>query len=262
MTPARIRKHLAAAMERIAGWATPSCRGGWWVATAVAIGTLPLGVSWYSGVPGHQAASAVLLALVCLGCARHDTGLKGLGVIGTTFASHSAAAIWLSMLDAARAAVLLPGAAAYWDKQLAWITTGIDPEYQLAAWVPAHIQLLAAMVLFCVVSLGALTFYQGFIEVDLMNYYNAQLLRESATLESLFLGWHPWSVLRGVGYAFLSFELISLAMGTVGGRSLSSPARRRLRWSLGLAFLVGDGIVKYALMESVRAELYRLLAGA
>ena len=134
-----IRNHLATATDRIAGWTAPFCAGPWWLPTAVGIGTLPLVASWYSGMPGHQVASAVLLALVCLGCAREDASLRGLAVIGAAFVSHSVAAIEMVTINAPRAALLLPGADAYWQKQLAWIATGLDSEYQLAAWIPAHV---------------------------------------------------------------------------------------------------------------------------
>ena len=206
-------------------------------------------------------ASALLLALFCLSCARVNADTKGCAAIAAAFVSHSMLAIALGVRDPQSIAPLLPGSEDYWQKQLTWIRSGIDPEYQLAAWVPAHLQLLAGMLLFCSTSLGTLTFYRGFIEVDLMNYYNSQVLLQCGDLRALLFGWHPWSILRGAGYVLLSFELISLTLQWITGRATSSPERRIRRWVAALSFLLADGIVKYTLMEPVRAELHRFIGG-
>ena len=154
-------------------------------------------------------------------------------------------------------APLLPGAEDYWQKQRAWIESGEDPEYEVSAWVPAHLQLLGGSMLYSFTSFGVLTFHEGFFEVDLMNYYNAQLLMRSQSGPlALALGWHIWSVLRGIGYLFLTFEAVSLALAWVSGVAVASAAARRWRWGVGLSFILADGVAKYVALESVREGLF------
>lgn len=147
-------------------------------------------------------------------------------------------------------------AVAYWQKQITWIRTGRDPEYALSAWVPAHVQLLAGVVIFSFTSWGVIPFAQGFYEVDLMNYYNAKLAATSLNEPlAIATGWHIWSALRGVGYLFITFEVISLSLELVSGRKISTTGRRRMRWALGLGFLLADGLIKANILEATRLQL-------
>jgi len=241
---------------RLGGITAPLCRGGWWIAWAIAIGILPVMISFAFGIPGHQWFSALLLAALCLGLVREDAWFRGMGLIGLTFAAHSVVVIALSTAAPQRTSAILPHANAYWQKQQTWIKTGEDPEYRLEAWVPAHLQLLAASSLFTFTSLGTVTFGQGFYEVDLMNFYNAQLLARSQSLPlALLLGWHVWSVLRGLGYLVLTFEIISLSLAVWSGKRLSSWRTRAGRWGAGLGLLAADGVAKFLLLDVVRQQL-------
>ncbi len=214
-------------------------------------------MSFAFGVAGHQFVSAALLTLVCLALARRDSALKAVAAISTVFLCHSVLVIGLVRYDHETAQALLPGGAAYWEKQIRWIETGRDPEYELSAWVPAHCTLLAGTTLFSCTSLGLITFLEGLHQVDLMNYYNGRLLAASSSPSiSLALGWHIWSLLRGVGYVVLTFELVSVSLQWLSGVRLSTTRKRVLRWGVGLAFLMLDGIVKYVMLETVRSGLF------
>ncbi|MCR4414613.1 MAG: hypothetical protein NUV77_19525 [Thermoguttaceae bacterium] len=248
---------VRAATFQVAGLADPFCRGRRWLPTAVAIGTVPFCVSYALGLDGHQLVSAIGLTLVAMSLARQGAGVLGPAAIATAFVAHSVLVIAVAWVDPARAGAVLPMSDWYWDKQYTWITTGQDPEYALSAWVPAHFQLLAAAFVLGVASFGAIAFYQGFFEVDLMNFYNAQLLSASASRPlALVLGWHPWSLLRGAGYVLVSFEIVSLALAWISGVPVATRRARLWRWTLGLAFLAADGLVKLVLLEPVRRSLY------
>jgi len=223
---------------------------------ALAIGTLPFLVSYTLDVPGHQAASAILLILLCLPYAREDAWVRGIGAIALAYMAHCGVVIALAHADLQHVIPLLPDADAYWQKQILWITTGYDPEYQWSAWVPAHLQLLGGTVLYTYTSLGAITFYEGFYEVDLMNFYIAQLLHHSQSqMLALTAGWHAWSLLRGVGYLFITFEVLSLSLQRLIGTPLSERHRRR-RWVIGMSLVLADGLVKVMLLEPVREHLF------
>lgn len=253
--PLRLPRSARRATHDFAGLAESFCAGWRWVPSSIAAGTIPFLVSYATGAPGHQLASALLLMMLCLACARRDDWRKGLGVMALAYVAHCAVVIALSYADPARVAPLLPGAADYWHKQLGWIQTGTDPEYQLSAWVPAHLKLLGGALLFSYTSLGAVIFYQGFYEVDLMNFYNAQLMAQSSNQAlSLALGWHVWSWLRGLGYLFIAFEVISFSLRRMTGMSGDVRLRWR-RFGVGLAFLLADGLVKVIMLEPVREQM-------
>jgi hypothetical protein len=253
--PLRLPQSARRATDSFAGLAQPFCQGWRWIPASIAAGTLPFLVSYATGAPGHQMVSALLLMMLCLACAREDDWVKGICVMALVYAAHCAVVIALAYADPSRVALILPGAESYWQKQIQWIQTGSDPEYKLSAWVPAHLMLLASAFLFGYTSLGGILFYEGFFEVDLMNFYNAQLMAQSSNhVLSLALGWHVWSWLRGLGYLFIAFEIISFSLGRMTGRGQAS----RLRWQrlgIGLAFLISDGLVKVILLEPVREQM-------
>jgi hypothetical protein len=253
--PLRLPVSARRATYNFAGLAQPFCEGWRWMPASIAVGTLPFLISYATGAPGHQIVSALLLMMLCLPCAREDRWIKGIGVLALSYTAHCTLVIALAYADPQTVAPLLPGAESYWQKQLHWIQTGADPEYKLSAWVPAHLMLLGAAFLFSYTSLGCILFYEGFFEVDLMNFYNAQLMSQSSNHAlSLALGWHVWSWLRGLGYLFITFEIISISLRRMSGMSLAG----RFRWQrlgVGLAFLIADGLVKVILLEPVREQM-------
>jgi hypothetical protein len=118
-----------------------------------------------------------------------------------------------------------------------------------------------AMALFTYTSLGFIPLWQGFYEVDLMNFYVGQLLAHSSSpWSALILGWHPWSLCRAAGYFFLTFEVTSVSFERLTGRQMSTPGSRRLRWAAGISFLLLDGATKYLLLDAVRKSLAENLA--
>lgn len=261
--PLRLPPSARLATYNFAGLARPFCEGWRWLPSSLAVGSLPFLISYLTGAPGHQVVSALLLMMLCLPSAREGNWLKGISVMAAAYVAHCVVVIALSYADPQHVAPLLPGAESYWQKQLQWIQTGQDPEYKLSAWVPAHLMLMGAAFLFSYTSLGSILFYEGFFEVDLMNFYNAQLMAQSNNHAlSLALGWHVWSWLRGLGYLFIAFEIISLSLRRmtgvpVGVRTKGATARRlRLtRLGVGLCFLLADGLVKVLLLEPVREQM-------
>lgn len=258
--PARWVRSVRGTAYRLASLAAPLCRGARWPLAAVAIGVIPLLASYALAMGGHQVVSACALTFLVLGFAREDAWIRGAAAITLAFLAHSVLAIALTHADPAGAAGVVPGADWYWNKQITWIETGQDPEYALSAWLPAHLQLLGAMGALGVTSFGGAAYYEGFFEVDLMNFYNGRLLDRSASLPlALLLGWHVWSLLRGAGYVFLSFELTSLSLQWISGTRVSNLANRSWRWALGVSFLAADAVTKILLLEPVRQALFNNL---
>lgn len=236
------------------------CRGYRWLLAAIGVGALPLLVCAAIGTRAHQFACALLLFPLLVVFLKADRFAHGVALIATAFAAHSVVAILLSRIAPETAAACLPGGSEYWAKNLHWIRTGEDPEYVLANWLPAHAQLTVAMLLFGYVSLGLIPFMQGFYEVDLMNFYVGRLMETSGDAPlSLLLGWHPWSVARGLGYVALIFEVAALSYARLTGTTRRGLRAGRL--GLALLFLVADGVIKYGLMEGVRGQLAHAIGG-
>ena len=204
----------------------------------------------------HQILGALLLAPAVLGVARSDRTAAGVAMVLVAYVAHCATAISLAYNLPEVAAGLLPDGPEYWAKQEVWIRTGMDPEYVLANWLPAHGQLFVVVVALSYLSLGLLPLVRGFYEVDLMNFYVGRMLAEGdGSVMSLLVGWHPWSVMRGICYAFVIFELTSFSLERMTGRSLSTRARRRQRWALGVFFFGADCLVKIVTLDAVRNTL-------
>ena len=252
-----VRRRFARATDRVARMADPLCRSWWAIATvSFVIATVPALAAISAPSSLHQVLSAVGLAPFVWSCARRDDWARGMTLLSATFVIHSLTLIAITVYAPETGSSLVPGGDEYWLKQLDWITTGRDPEYELRAWGPAHVQLLCGTTLFSMTSLGAITLHQGFHEVDLMNFYNGQLIRISRhPLVALTFGWHLWSMLRGCGYVVLTFEIVSLSLQMAIGRRLATKRVRCVRWLVGVGFLILDGLAKWFLLELVRQQL-------
>ena len=258
---ARGRRRVARVVTQLATTAKPYASSNAWPVWAMLIGTVPFLVSYAGGVSGHQLASAVLLSLLCLGFVAEDHWMQCITAIALAFIAHSLLVVAMSRYDSERCAAILPKAADYWEQQRTWITTGVNQEYELETWLPAHGQMFVGISLFSFTSFGALVFHDGFVQVDMMNYYNAQLTEISQNqVVAVGLGWHLWSMMRGLGYLFVTYEMISLAYRVFANQINSTRFRRRLRWGLGVGFLMADCIIKFFAVDAVRVHLFENLS--
>ncbi|MGC4121224.1 MAG: hypothetical protein QM765_42935 [Myxococcales bacterium] len=227
-----------------------------WSVAAVAAGVLPLLAAVPFHTCAHQHVSSLLLFMLMIGAIHAGKFARGVAAIGVAFLAHSLVAIALARLSPASVCTLFPGGPEYWTETHTWLVTGKDPEYELAAWLPAHLQLTGAVVLLGYVSMGLIPLMQGFHEVDLMNFYVGRLLSVSADAPtSLALGWHPWSVARGLGFCLLVFCVAWVSHRRFTGRDVGSWRFLALRGGLGLGLLVADALMKYGLLEVVRVAL-------
>jgi hypothetical protein len=254
--PWRPGNRVGRAVLRWAGAADPVVSARWWPAVAAAVGAVPLLAGYAAGSSLHQLLTAILLAPLFLACLTRDRLGRAVGVVAVAFGAHSALAIVLSARDPVGAAAILPGAAAYWERTWLWVSTGEDAEYRWATWGPAHALLLVGVPVSAYTSFGVIPLAHGFEQVDLMNYYVGRLaaLSESPARAVVF-GWHPWSVLRGLAYTVLVFEVASWSLERLSGRVLSTRRRRVSRWVAGIGLAVADAAAKLALAPLVREQL-------
>ena len=227
-----------------------------WLLIGALAGALPFCLAWTVQVPLWALPTSLFLAgLMVLGAASHRP-YSALSAVGLGMFVHCAVAISLTAHDPASTAGLLEDGPAYWEKTRHWVLTGESPEYQLAWWVPAHVQLVTATVVLSYLSLGITTLYEGMYEVGLMNCYVGNLLREAHDpVTALFVGWHPWSVARGVGFLVLTYELVDLSWSRLVGVWRSTRSERIARWAVGLSFAAIDALLKLFLLEPIRLAI-------
>ncbi len=227
-----------------------------WYPVAALVGAIPMFLGYLLGVTGGQLVSSLLLTPLLVAAVARDSLLRGLGALALAFFAHSAMVISLASFDPQGIAHIYPRGEDYWQQTYQWVVTGESPEYELLFWLGAHIQLVLASTLFSFTSLGMVTLWQGFQEVDLMNCYVGNMLNQSQNpMVTLFVGWHIWSICRGLGYLVLTFEIVSYSLERLSRVHLSTRLRRITRWQIGLSFLILDGVLKYNLLEVVRQAL-------
>lgn len=245
---------LGKKIEALGAWPGPLVRGWRWLPAACFAGAAPVAASYLSGVPGHPVVTGLLLWPIFLACARSGEAAKGLAAVTVAFCVHSTMVLLLAELDPAALSPVVAGGADYWREQETWIRTGVDPEYEWRVWVPTHAVLLLAVLVLSSASVGLVTFCYGFTQVDLMNFYCGRLLTQSRSAGiALGLGWHPWSVARGIGYLLIVWAVAEAIMARSSGR----PAPRRIRWlsAAAAAFVLADAALKALFLEPVRAGL-------
>jgi hypothetical protein len=253
---------VAAAVDRVVARCGPAA-GRWWVPVAVVVGAVPVLVASVTGGGWHGAATGLLSLPAVLACVRADRTARAIGVLGIAVAAHSVAVVALTVRDPIGTAGIVPGAEDYWQKTRHWIVTGDDvAEYRPADWLPDHLVMVAGVPFAGYTSLGAIPLAAGVTQIDLMNYYVGRLvLAGDSPTVMVLLGWHPWSVLRGLGYAVLIVEAVSLSLERLVGRPLSTRRRRVYRWAGGVSLVCADAAVKFWFAEAIRTGLQSHLIG-
>jgi hypothetical protein len=233
--------------------------GGW--PLAVVAGAAPVALSAWTGGSLHQPLTALLAFGLLIGALGDETPSRAVFVLPVVFVAHSVVAIGLVSCGSSVASCF-PGGPEYWVASESWIRTGIDPEYDPANWIPEHVQLFGVVFVAGYLTLGVIPLAQGLHEVDMMNYYVGRLLAEShGSMSAFALGWHPWSIARGLGYCVLLYELVAWSFGRLSASAASErhPRMGRLGFAVGLLML--DGVMKLLLLEPVRRALHGGLVG-
>lgn len=234
-------------------------RGRTWLWLGPAVGVGPVALDALTGLGLSRTVTALLGMPLLLAAVSRDRLHPALTCLCLAVIGHSAAVVALAAVDPGRTERMFPPGIEYWAETRLWIETGESKVYDVGAWVPFHFKLAVVMTAWCYLSLGLVPLTQGLYELDLMNVYVGRLLASATPGPGLLLAWHPWSLCRGVGFLFLTYELTSLSLARLTGERLSTPARRCRRWLLGLGFLGLDAALKYFLLEPVRRVLAGLL---
>lgn len=250
----RLRRRLDRWSRRLSQWLDHPWRV---LFACVLIGLFPVGVAVLCRQPIDRPLTALALTPLLIAAVRRDSVAMGQGILAVVFVAHCAAMISVTAFAPEAIRVIFPDGAEYWKQSHDWIVTGENPEYKLSSWVPAHFQLAAAGALLTYISLGFVLIWEGLVQVDLMNVYVGHLVMQSESVTlALALGWHPWSVMRGIGFLLIGYEMCSLSLERMLGFPLSTRRRRTIRWGIGLGFLLLDGTVKFFFLDTVQQILH------
>jgi hypothetical protein len=160
---------------------------------------------------------------------------------------------WTQLSSGASGAAILRGIP-YREEMFAWLHTGVGAEGDPRQFLPQHAAHLGLFVIASLASGGLLGLLMGSVLMGYMSFYVGSVaLASGRPLLGAVVGWHPWSVLRVIGFVAC-------------GVALSLPLRqRRLRavdlrlLLVGLALVVVDAVVKALLAETWRNFLLSLM---
>lgn len=143
----------------------------------------------------------------------------------------------------------------YRDQMLAWVRTGIGPESDARVFLPRHAAYAAVFSATALATGGALAMPMGAVLMNQMGEYVGSMAARSAhPAVSVILGWHPWAVVRIIGFVMIGVVLSGVVLSRVLRFAYS--LRRHQRWLMvGGALLVLDVALKWVLALSWGAIL-------
>jgi hypothetical protein len=148
----------------------------------------------------------------------------------------------------------------YRDQMLHWVRTGVGPESVPSEFVPTHLAHAAIFAVAAGATGGLLAMPMGAALVNQMSEYVGALAASgSHPIATAALAWHPWAVIRVIGFVMIGVVL----SGIVLSRVLHFPYAISLHrgWlTAGVALLGLDVLLKW-LLAPTWALLLRGLVG-
>lgn len=150
---------------------------------------------------------------------------------------------------------LFPGAQAYAEGMLEWVRTGSGCEGTPSCFLPQHLMHLALFLGLTWATGGFGGMAMATVLFGWMGAYTGKLAVLAESPWAFVAGWHPWAVLRVVGFVLLGVAFSEPLLG--GGLSA---LRKSQRWWLpGFAFCLADLLVKWFCAEAFRVSVLQPL---
>jgi hypothetical protein len=148
----------------------------------------------------------------------------------------------------------------YRIQMIAWVQTGVGPESDPSTFVPRHLAHAAVFSAAAIATGGVLAMPMGAVLMNSMGDYVGTLAARGAhPLPLVLLGWHPWALLRIVGFVILGVVLSGVVLSRLLRFEYSLLVQRR--WLvIAVALLALDIVLKWALAPAW-SPLLRGLAG-
>jgi hypothetical protein len=144
---------------------------------------------------------------------------------------------------------------AYRDQMIEWVRTGIGPESQPGVFIPRHLAYAGVFSAAALATGGALAMPMGAVLMNQMGEYVGAMARQSAhPATSVILGWHPWAVVRVIGFVIIGVVLSGVLLSRVLRFSFSLARHRRFLY-VGASLLALDIALKAVLAPAWGAIL-------
>jgi len=137
--------------------------------------------------------------------------------------------------------------AEYRTEMLRWVQTGQGSESEPAVFVPQHLASAAVFSLAALATGGALAMPMGAVLMNSMGDYVGSMAHLSAhPASSISLGWHPWALIRIIGFVIIGVVLSGPVLARVWRFPFS--LRAQSGWlRIGAGLLVLDIALKWVL---------------
>ena len=148
----------------------------------------------------------------------------------------------------------------YRDEMITWVRTGVGAESLPSVFVPRH---LAYAAVFCAVSAvtgGVLSMPMGAVLMNQMGEYVGAMAAGSASpVPSVIFGWHPWAIVRIVGFVIIGVVLSGVVLSRLMKFPFWLAAERR--WLVTGAFLLVVDLILKWLLAPMWSQMLKRFAG-
>lgn len=148
----------------------------------------------------------------------------------------------------------------YRNEMITWVRTGVGPESTPSIFIPRHLEYGGLFAAASFATGGVCSMPMGAALMNQMGEYVGSMAAQSKSpLASAVLGWHPWAVLRIIGFVMIGVVLSGVLLSRVMNFPFSLTAERR--WLvIGAALLLVDIVLKW-LLAPAWGQMLKELAG-
>ncbi|NNF07438.1 MAG: hypothetical protein HKN21_11805 [Candidatus Eisenbacteria bacterium] len=179
------------------------------------------------------------------------------------WAFFQSVALWILItLSPERAATVVHNGVPYAEEMMHWIRTGEGAEGSPRLFLPVHVRHFLGFCVLSIATVGSAGLVLGTWLLNYMNYYVVQVVSQSTNaLQASLLAWHPWAIIRVVGFIATAVALAPLGM-RIWGKLTKRPARRPAwkYFGIGLGLVLVDALLKTILAPTWQKLLKSLLS--
>jgi hypothetical protein len=174
-------------------------------------------------------------------------------------AALGVSATLLSYAQPWRTDTLFVNGEAYRVEMFGWVMSGVGAESEPRQFIPQQLRHAAIFSVLALATGGVLAMPMGAALMNYMGHYVGALAAASARpAATMFLGWHPWALIRIVSFVVLGVVLSApILTWRSGARLDGGAAKRAMLWVA--AGLIADIVLKAALAPAWQRLLLRVV---
>ena len=165
-----------------------------------------------------------------------------------------------ALRDPVAAAASIFHGTAYVQEMFHWIKTGEGAEGNPLLFVPIHLLHIVSFCILSAISASFLSLLMGALLMNYMAFYVANVIQASHySGVAMWMGWHPWSVIRIISFVVLGVILGEPMVCKLTGRDYEYTGARPFMWA-AIGGLILDVLMKSLLAPWWGIMLRRLLS--